>query len=225
MSAAQPLTRDIDLSGPSPAEKPTVEPPKRESIVETSGVSQLPEVKVTEGKSRRDYHRSSHNGPGRRRPDDSSNETRPEPSSEAGGRLSPETIARELAKVSAQLATHRSDSSTKESPEKKTGAGSDTDADNIRDTTRATTEENRPEATESTPSTTTNEPEDASITVGETTDKPEAVHYGRSRSRRGEKARSDQPQTSEPHPDVPEPKDGFSNVDISFGRGKRKKTR
>jgi len=234
MSATDPPTFDIDLSQPSPVDE------KKQGAISESPVV-TPSQRYRSGESRSRENRSGTSRPrsehGHHRRERSvtkpvQTETGSESGAEDRGRLSPETIARELARVSAQLGSHQSGNDThRESrgkpQDQKTGLDSDSlgKGDSTAETIDVAGGANDSEPAEVKPTASTQEQVEVTVTSNGTQGKPDVTQYGRSRSRRVAKPRTDHPEADEPSTDIPEPKDSFSSEGISFGRGKRKRTR
>ncbi len=157
-------------------------------------------------------------------------------------RLDPATVARELARVSAQLQeTPRNDEDTNKEPEPESPATGDlfspssvVSADSVDETSRETSaydsrehDDPAPSEDESWPSerAASDQPEEPQRETETEVDDEEAMAFGRTRSRRGEKLRHEGLTEEEKKLELPEVKDGYSTEDASFGRSKRKRTR
>jgi Na+/H+-dicarboxylate symporter len=210
--------------------------------------------KAPEEREQRRRQTSSRSSAGRTRRESPGRAARQEPSAEesengaASGRLSPETIARELQKVSSQLQSYpevEEEETPSEKPEERAehaedgelkAAETEEEAESASNDTEPETDRRDEHVKEREAREPSSEPEDAEdeeATPGaedeeEAESEEESITYGRSRTRVSEKRPEPEADdaSGEESEELPEPRGSFSKESVtSFGRSKRRKPR
>jgi Na+/H+-dicarboxylate symporter len=176
------------------------------------------------GRSRASSRRDSRPQPRREEKREEKESPKPAESSEAeseamAARLSPATVARELARVSEQLKKIDTEDTPEAEPEIERDATPTAEEHPDRSTPPETPEPEEPQRVEAEPSTEEVQPADEPEEP-----EPEPVAFGRTRHHRGAKLKAGEVEEKEDLPEV-DVQESFSSENVSFGRTKRKRTR
>jgi ribonuclease E len=174
----------------------------------------------TDRSRRRTDSRSSSRSNGRSSSDRSRSSSSSSSTGSSPESIPAETIKRERAKVAAQLAAMKQDEPIAEPQEVEPFEDEEVKIERpVEDTEPEANETTERDKKSARPEPKASEPEEKEEEV-----EPKKVNYGRSRSRKGPKYDDDTETTGEETTERPKEPE-FTTEDISFGRGKRKKTR